>query len=216
MIFDVNCHFGADASLPAHYSEPKLTALLKSAGIDMAISTELRKDTFTAFPRGIRLYPTYRPLDWNGPEGSALIIQGWDKKLALQVFLRLQDPRVLPQVVSSAQVIEALGEVTGAHKNVKYIISGATYAEANANRELFTRENVWMDIAHVQHPTNSLEKLIGAIGSDRILFGSNAPIFYPYANVFRVMESKISDEDREKILWRNAAELFQRADFSVR
>ncbi len=60
-----------------------------------------------------------------------------------------------------------------------------------------------------EHPTGSLEKLIDAIGSQHIIFGSNAPIFYPYANVFRVMNSKISDEDRERILWINAEGLLR-------
>lgn len=208
MIIDVNAHFGCDTSMPATCSEEQLPGLLKSAGIDKAVATELTRKQ-TECPGGVRVYPTYGQVELDAVAEST-------NGGIVQVYLRLQDPRVLPQTVSSAAVIEALKGVTESHLGVRFIISGATYAEANANRDLFTRENVWMDISHVQHPTNSLNKLIDAIGIQHILFGSNAPIFYPYANVFRVMNSKISDEDRERILWKNAAELLGEADFSPR
>lgn len=209
MIIDVNAHFGTDPSMPAPYTEPQLTALLETSGIDRAIATELNKRGQTQFPGGVRLYPTYDPCDFNAPAMQDLLAQSAGR--IIQIYLRLQDPRVMPQVASSASVIQALGGITEAHKAVKFVVSGATLAEVTANRDLFTRDNVWMDIAHVQHPTNSLEKLLDAIGGSRVLFGSNAPIFYPYANVFRVMNSKISDEDRERILWKNALGLLGEA-----
>lgn len=205
MIIDFNAHFGCDPSMPARHSEQQLLALLKAAGIDRALATDLNNRGQTPFSKGVRIYPTYEPMDFAGPAMRELLGRG----CILQVYLRLQDPRVLPQAVPSAAVIEALDGVAETHKEVRLVVSGATYAEVNANRGLFTRENVWMDISHVQHPINSLEKLIDAIGSSRVLFGSNAPIFYPYANVFRVMNSKISDDDRERILWKNAAELLE-------
>ncbi len=199
MIIDVNTHFGCDHSMPAAHTREQLTALLASAGIDRAIATELTRKQ-ADFEGGTRIYPTYQMVDLNAAAEAA-------SGRILQVFLRLQDPRVLPQAVPSAEVIAALNGVTAANASVSFIISGANYAEANANRDLFTRDNVWVDIGHLQHPTNSLNKLIDAVGSEHILFGSNAPIFYPYANVFRVMNSKISDEDRERILWKNAQAL---------
>lgn len=215
MIIDVNAHYGSDPSMPATYSEAELMALLKIAGIDRAITTDLSR-TLTPFPHGVRLYPTYEPLDFDGLQWSTLLLQARDKKIVLQVVLRLQDPRVLPQLVSSVDVIGELKGAVEANRDIRFLVSGATLAEANANKDLFTRDNVWMDISSLQHPTNSLNKLIDAIGSHHILFGSNAPIFYPYANVFRVMNSEISDDDRERILWRNAAELLGEADFSLR
>jgi len=199
VIIDVNTHFGCDHSMPAAHTREQLTALLASAGIDRAIATELTRKQ-ADFEGGTRIYPTYQMVDLNAAAEAA-------SGRILQVFLRLQDPRVLPQAVPSAEVIAALNGVTAANASVSFIISGANYAEANANRDLFTRDNVWVDIGHLQHPTNSLNKLIDAVGSEHILFGSNAPIFYPYANVFRVMNSKISDEDRERILWKNAQAL---------
>lgn len=203
MMIDFNAHFGSDPSMPATYSEAELMALLKAAGIDRAVATDLNERGQTQFPQGVRVYPTYEPIDFAGAAMQEMLGRG----LILQVYLRLQDPRVLLQAVSSAEMIAALDSIAEAHKDTRFVISGATLAEATVNPELFTRENVWMDISHVQHPTNSLEKLIDAIGSSRILFGTNAPIFYPYANVFRVMNSKITDEDRERILWKNAAGL---------
>ena len=203
MIIDFNAHCGCDPSMPATYSEAELMALLKTAGIDRAVVTKLQRNVSVPFLGGVRVYPTYTPWDFDGPAMRSLVSENG----IVQVILRLQDPRVLPQAVSSAEVIEALDKLTPAHGDKRFVISGATLAEVKANRDLFTRENVWMDISHVQHPINSLEKAIDAIGSSRILFGSNAPIFYPQMAVFRVIHSPISDEIRERILWKNAQEL---------
>ncbi len=198
MIIDVNAHFGSDSSMPAEYTEQQLTELLMRAGIERVVATELHSDREqSSFSGGVRVYPTYKPA------GLDALAQSQSGRM-LQVVLRLQDPRVLPQTAPSAKVIEDLKDIAAAHGDTKFIISGAILAEANANKDLFTRDNVWMDISSLQHPTNSLVKLIDAIGSEHILFGSNAPIFYPYSNVFRVMNSKIPDDDRERILWRNA------------
>jgi predicted TIM-barrel fold metal-dependent hydrolase len=46
------------------------------------------------------------------------------------------------------------------------------------------------------------------VGVDRVLFGSDMPITYAGAYC-QVLELKISDEDKEKILWKNTAQLFE-------
>lgn len=193
MIIDVNAHFGSAPGYAPRHSREQLMRLLNAAGIDRAVE-------------GKRIYPTYEPMDFADPAMQQLLAEAREQRF-LQVYLRLQDPRVLPQAVPSATVIEALDALAEANPDVRFVVSGATYAEAAANARLFTRHNVWMDIAHVQHPTNSLEKLLAVIGSSRVLFGSNAPVFYPYANVFRVLNSKITHEDRDRILWKNALDL---------
>ena len=205
MIIDFNAHFGCDPSMPATYSEAELMALLKTAGIDRAVVTKLQRNVSVPFRGGVRIYPTYANVGLVDE-----VLRGLAERTGaniLQVYLRLQDPRVLPQAVSSAQVIEALDKLAPTHGDTRFVISGANYAETKANRGLFTRGNVWTDISHLQHPINSLPKLLDIVDSSRVLFGSNSPIFYPGMAVFRVIHSPISDEDRERILWKNAREL---------
>jgi predicted TIM-barrel fold metal-dependent hydrolase len=49
----------------------------------------------------------------------------------------------------------------------------------------------------------SVERLIAAVGPDRICFGTDAPLYVP-APFSRLLETlDISEETREKIAWRN-------------
>lgn len=235
MIIDFNAHFGAGPGMPATYSPEELLRLLKSAGIDRAVVADLgsafgEQTTHQPTPeglvrfeainaeadlerlaglpiKGVRIYPTYHHWDLQGDAMRDLLHVAKERGLVVQICLRLQDPRVLPQRIASAQVIEALDEMVEPYKNVRFVLSGATYYEVAECPELFKRGNVWTDISHVQHPTNSLLKLMGLIGTSRVIFGSNAPIFYPYHNVYRVLNSQLGNSQRESILWESAAEL---------
>ena len=51
-------------------------------------------------------------------------------------------------------------------------------------------------------------ELIRRYGADRILFGSDYPMWHPVREYEAFMSIEMSDEDREKILWRNTAEVF--------
>jgi alanyl-tRNA synthetase len=53
----------------------------------------------------------------------------------------------------------------------------------------------------------SLQHTVDLVGVDRVLFGSDMPITYAGA-YGQVLELKISDEDKEKIFWKNTAQLF--------
>ena len=113
----------------------------------------------------------------------------------------------MPPAVGLAEVIRQLRQLIETNEDVRFIISGAAYPEVTTNPALFGRPNVWTDISHVQHPINSLPKLLDAIDSSRVLFGSGAPVLYPYANIYRVINSPISDSVKDAILQHNAREL---------
>jgi hypothetical protein len=234
MIIDFNAHFGQGPGTIDWCGAEKLARLEKAAGIDLAVasdigaafahaamSPETLPDGLVAFAslaptfdrrlptsiKGVRIYPTYHVWDFGGAACSDLLALARERNLIVQVYLRLQDLRVLLVAFEPADVIERLPKLVDAHQDIRFVISGATYAEVNANPALFGRENIWTDISHVQHPINSLPKLLDAIDVSRVLFGTGAPVLYPYSNVFRVVNSPISDEIKERILWRNAREL---------
>ena len=185
--------------------EPMPDGLVRFASVGPAFDLG-RLEQETAI-KGIRIYPTYQAWDFDGPQTAKLLILAQDRGWIVQVCLRLHDPRVLPQAVASAAVIGSLDKLVESHPNMRLVISGATYAEIKANPTPFARGNVWTDISHLQHPINSLPKLLDIVDSSRVLFGSNSPIFYPQMAVFRVIHSPITDEIRERILWKNAREL---------
>jgi predicted TIM-barrel fold metal-dependent hydrolase len=230
MIIDFCGHFGSDSGLPDCHDPSNLLRLAKASGIDLTVASNLGStfgelpDGLIQFPsisptsdldelasdpsiKGIRIYPTYQPWDFDGAEAAKLLSLAKDRDLIVQICLRLQDPRVLPQTVPSAAVLASLDNLAESHPSVRFVVSGANYGETKANPALFARANVWTDISHLQHPINSLPKLLDIVDRSRVLFGSNSPIFYPYMAVFRVIHSPISDEDRDRILFQNARQL---------
>ena len=48
---------------------------------------------------------------------------------------------------------------------------------------------------------------IDVVGEDRIVFGMDFPAYNPGPELAKVTEADISDEQKEKILWRNGARI---------
>ena len=232
MIIDFYAHYGCGPGMPGCYSPDELLKLQKAAGVELTVASDLGAalgdaknaeipDGLVRFegvkphvdlaslgqPNGIRIYPTLQEWDLDGQAMADLLAIAKQRGIIVQVCLRLQDPRVMLQAVPSGTVIAALDRVIEAHRDVKFVISGANLGEVRGNKSPFLRENAWTDISHLQHPTNSLQKLMETLGSSKLLFASNSPIFYPHMAVFRMLHSAISDEDRERILSRNARTL---------
>lgn len=70
-------------------------------------------------------------------------------------------------------------------------------------------ENTFIDTSSLAiHLNGLLEKAINKIGSHRILFGTDLPLHFPESQLARISNAKISIEDKDNILWKNATSLF--------
>lgn len=227
MIIDYCAHCGDADVLRTAYNEmnrgffeqDRVLKLARDAGIGVSVVAGVRnpKEGLISFAtpdgsgelrlsedvRGVRLLPTYQQWDFESERSEEMLAEASRRGLLVQVCLRLQDPRVLRQNTVSAEALKSLADAVGRHKAVKFMVGGALLAEVSGNAALFGCDNVCVDIAHLQHPTGSLEKLVDIMGSERVAFASNSPIFYPKAAMFRVMHARISDEARERILGRS-------------
>lgn len=71
-------------------------------------------------------------------------------------------------------------------------------------------KSCYMDISSVM-PFISPEKVyeyIKLYGADRLMFGSDFPMFDPVKEFAAFMKLDLSNDEREKILWKNAADVF--------
>lgn len=67
--------------------------------------------------------------------------------------------------------------------------------------------NVWIDHSGTLVGSYDLRHTIDLVGVDRVLFGSDMPI--AFASCYgQVLECRLTDEEREKIFWKNTAKLF--------
>jgi predicted TIM-barrel fold metal-dependent hydrolase len=67
--------------------------------------------------------------------------------------------------------------------------------------------NLYIAFSWVQS-LNFIEKMVKNVGSNKLLWGSNFPINYVEPMLRQVTESRIDEEDKEKILAENAKKIF--------
>jgi len=89
-------------------------------------------------------------------------------------------------------------------------VLGGASSGINAWRE-FEPKNVWLDMAtlRVMH-TGILEEYVEAVGPNRILFGTDAPLYWPAAFVRMLETSELEPAVQEKVAWKNATQAFPR------
>lgn len=61
--------------------------------------------------------------------------------------------------------------------------------------------------------TNIIEDAVRKVGADRVLFGSGWPGMSPHAELSKIDRLKLSQEEKEKLLWRNLDSLMSKAAY---
>ena len=72
-------------------------------------------------------------------------------------------------------------------------------------------ENIWFDLSfgYCSMPRPTAQAIIDKHGTDRLVFGSDMPWHRPAWEMRLLNTLDLSEEDREKIFWRNAAKLLK-------
>lgn len=70
-------------------------------------------------------------------------------------------------------------------------------------------ENVYLDLCGSPLLFGGLERMVDAVGAERILFGTDLPFIDPRPGLGRVAFSRISDDEKRKILGLNARRMFR-------
>ncbi|MCK4307404.1 amidohydrolase [candidate division WOR-3 bacterium] len=71
-------------------------------------------------------------------------------------------------------------------------------------------KNVYLEICSGYPLRNKIEDAVKAVGAQRILFGSDMTLLDPGSSLGMVLDAEISLEKKERILYKNAKELFPR------
>jgi len=69
--------------------------------------------------------------------------------------------------------------------------------------------NLYLDLTYSREHTNMIEHFVAELGAGRIVWGSDAPLFSMSQQLSKVLFARISDEDKRKILYENAAGWFR-------
>ena len=82
--------------------------------------------------------------------------------------------------------------------------SGGNWGSVEAARDI---PNVYLETASSRGEYGILKAVVDAVGADRVLYGSDGPVFDARHQVGKIVTADISDEDKRKILGLNAIKL---------
>jgi len=168
--------------------------------------------------KGIRLHPDFHkfnllPDRWSGGQVAELMDEARRLELPVYIQTSLLDMRHHPgycfvwevPILEVAQAIELYPENT-------FIVGGGRWFGSRAQELIKQAERAKIDNFHIATdglggPWDGVRGLVKQIGSSRILFSSRTPILYSEASKLMIEQSRISEEDKERILGGNAAEL---------
>lgn len=71
-----------------------------------------------------------------------------------------------------------------------------------------TAPNLYLDLTYSREYANMIQHFVETVGAERVVWGADAPLFSMAQQLCKVLFARISDEDKKKILYENAARLF--------
>jgi hypothetical protein len=73
--------------------------------------------------------------------------------------------------------------------------------------------NLYLELTAVLDNRGELDKIVAAVGSQQVLFGSDLPWFSTFHGIGAVLSAEMTDDDRRNIFYRNGARLLSRFDW---
>lgn len=87
---------------------------------------------------------------------------------------------------------------------------GQPFAKGDWNRAIMAAErypNLYLETASSTIDTNFLELAVGALGAEKIIFGTDTPLLDPWTQLAKIRETRLAAADRDLILGGNIARL---------
>jgi len=231
-VIDLNTYFGVYPRRNVDYSPEALRRLMEENGVSKAVTVSLKgvlydhvegnAETLSECAGDGGLVPaaTIDPRKYTGQNaeveqlkerGFKLVrlfpeFQGWPMSYSpvRSIAKAMQDVN-LPLMVNTT----AYGSATDLVRMTEgctfpIILSGVGYWTLSEAVVLMKeKENIFLESSHLDSP-DAIETIVGQVGVDRILFGSNAPVTYFRGPYLTVTNSDVSDKDKEMILHWNA------------
>lgn len=168
---------------------------------------EARQMGFT----GLRLYPNYHCYELGDTCTSELMAAAADQSLLVGIHVRMYDERLHhPRCKVPAVDVTQVGALAAQQPTVPIVLCNIKTAEIAAISDALKQTaNLCVEISNLEG-TGGVEKLIGQIGAQSILFGTHAPYQYTDAALLKMRESEVSEQDAAAILHGNIEAILRR------
>lgn len=155
---------------------------------------------------GVRLYPNYHQFQLDSPEFDQLLAMAHRAGCFVQIVAALEDTRTQHQTVQVPDVdFRPLLELKRRHRRpcVQLLNMRLNLPLMQKIAEL---ENVFFDSSRIDG-TYGLSRLMNVVPAHRVCFGSHSPFLIPEAALIRAIESPLSHEQRNQLLFENSQTL---------
>lgn len=155
---------------------------------------------------GVRLYPNYHAYDLADDRACDLLGQLAEQQVPVALYHKVVDERlhhwrcpVPPTELDLCALLDRFPTLT-------ILLCGFSLPLAEQQADLIRGHRVYMEISRVEG-IEGVRHLCDAIGSDRVLLGSHSPYFYMQAAHLKIVEAGLGEDDRERVLYRNANDI---------
>jgi len=158
---------------------------------------------------GIRLHPNYHSYALDHPAFADLLGEAAGRGLIVQIALKMEDERTLHPLFKDLPTTDPgpLPDLLAQSRRPPVVLLNALgNLRGEPLKRLLAVPGVWSDIAMLEGAAG-LERLVAQVGSDRLLFGSHAPLFYADAAHLKLKESVLPPEQFDAIREGNARRL---------
>jgi len=161
---------------------------------------------------GLRLHPNYHEYQLSDPEVQKLFAMAAERKLFIQIAMRMEDVRTQHPLVRVADVnFEALPELMKQHPQLQVTILNGMKSLRGANLTRLTKNpNLTIEIAMLEG-VGGIEKLMKQVPYQQILFGSYSPFFYLESSLNKLKESDLGMKIETQITWENVQQRFRKS-----
>lgn len=158
---------------------------------------------------GLRLHPNYHQYELTNPEVKKLFAMAAERKLLIQIAMRMEDDRTHHPLVRIPDVnFEALPDLMKQHDQLQVtILNGMKSLRGAKLTRLTENPNLTVEIAMLEG-VGGIEKLMKQVPYQQILFGSYFPFFYLESSLNKLEESNLGMEIENQVTWQNTHERF--------
>jgi len=163
--------------------------------------------------KGLRLYPKWHNYRLADPCCLELVRAAAERQMVVSIPIRVEDSRQRSWLADVPDVpLAEIAALVNACPDARFIlVNGAGFTGSPlGQKESQLPANYAIEISRLSAVmANEIGQLLGALGADRVVFGSGMPFNYPDPALLKLEVLTASEEDKEKIRWRNAAGLLR-------
>jgi len=172
---------------------------------------ELRRCVEEHRMAGVRLHPNYHGYKLDDPDFARLLRLAAERRLLVQLALVMEDERMMHPLLRLEAVDPAplLGLIKQTANLRLVLLNGLRTLRGQPLLDLIAAGEVYVEIAMLEG-VGGVANLLAQVPSQRVLFGSHAPLFYFESTLLKLKESALNEAQLGAIRRENAKRLLEK------